>query len=231
MKVCFYVKLENGADYIYTDAVSCVPIFDRSESTDSATDNITADEVEIKPEFKTRSLLLSGQIGVNFFMNLPEIEGVDYSESYMTFSITGRGTTTERDDFDLNFRDQSGKGYYGFTCFVNSIQMADTITATFHYGNGKTVSTDYSVATYIAYFDDHHTGFPNATFNLIKAIGDYGHYSQPFLSEENDWIIGKDYAEMTHYYAKSYDYDAIKKAMESYVFVKNIAGTKVKNAT
>ena len=36
---------------------------------------------------------------------------------------------------------------------------------------------------------------------------------------------------MTHYYAKSYDYDAIKKAMESYVFVKNIAGTKVKNAT
>ena len=65
--------------------------------------------MEIKPEFKTRPLLLSGQIGVNFFMNLPEIEGVDYSESYMTFSIIGRRTTTERDDFDPNFRDQSGK--------------------------------------------------------------------------------------------------------------------------
>lgn len=64
--------------------------------------------MEIKPQFKSKSVLLPGQIGVNFFMNLPEIEGVDYSESYMTFSITDRGTTTECDDFDPNFSDQSG---------------------------------------------------------------------------------------------------------------------------
>ena len=184
-----------------------------------------------EPEFKSKSLVLSGQIGVNFYMNLPEIEGVDYSESYMTFSITGKGTITARDDYDANDRDKGGNGYYGFTCYVNSIQMADTITATFHYGDDQTVLLDYSVADYIAYFDNHPSEYSQTTLDLIKAIADYGHYAQPFLSVENGWTIGTDYAEMTKHYTESFDLDSIKTAIDGYTFVKNIEGSGITKAT
>ena len=186
---------------------------------------------EVKPEFKSKSLVLSGQIGVNFFMKLPEIEGVDYSNSYMTFSITGKGTITARDDYDATFKDKSGNGYYGFTCFVNSIQMADTITATFHYGDDQTVLLDYSVADYIAYFDEHQNEYNQTTLDLIKAIAEYGHYAQPFLSAENGWTIGTDYAEMTKHYTESFDLDSIKTAIDGYTFVKNIEGSGITKAT
>lgn len=192
---------------------------------------VTATYEPAAPEFKSKSLILSGQIGVNFFMKLPEIEGVDYSNSYMTFSITGKGTTTARDNYDATFKDKSGNGYYGFTCFVNSIQMADTITATFHYGDDQTVSLDYSVADYIAYFDDHQNEYNQTTLDLIKAIADYGHYAQPFLSAENGWTIGTDYAEMARYYTDSFDLDSIKTAVQDYAFVKTIEGSGITKAT
>lgn len=192
---------------------------------------VTATFEPAAPEFKSKSLVLSGQIGMNFFMKLPEIEGVDYSNSYMTFSITGKGTTTARDNYDATFKDESGNGYYGFTCFVNSIQMADTITATFHYGDDQTVSLDYSVADYIAYFDEHPSEYNQTTLDLIKAIADYGHYAQPFLSVENGWTIGTDYAEMAKHYTESFDLDSIKTAIDGYTFVKNIEGSGITKAT
>ena len=118
-----------------------------SRISDSAT-VCAAVTPEVRPVFKKQSLVLTGQIGVNFFMDLPEIDGVDYSESYMTFEISGKGTTTEKDVYDSAFKNITGE-YYGFTCYVNSIQMADTITATFHYGDGQTVENKYSVAQYM----------------------------------------------------------------------------------
>ncbi|MBR4132063.1 MAG: hypothetical protein IKT99_03715 [Oscillospiraceae bacterium] len=45
MKACFYVRLENGTDYIYTDAVACDPAIPASEATDAATDNISLPQV------------------------------------------------------------------------------------------------------------------------------------------------------------------------------------------
>ena len=190
-----------------------------------------AEETETVPAFKSSSLVLSGQIGVNFFMCLPEIEGMDYSDSYMTYSITGKGTITERADYDPSFRDRSGNSYYGFTCYVNSIQMADTITATYHYGDGQTVSLDYSIADYIAYFDGRQSEYSQATIGLIKAIADYGHYTQPFLSAQNRWTIGKDYAEMDKHYTDSFELESIRTAVQNYTLTKKIDGSKVTKAT
>ena len=66
-----------------------------SRISDSAT-VCAAVTPEVRPVFKKQSLVLTGQIVVNFFMDLPEIDGVDYSKSYMTFEISGKGTTTEK---------------------------------------------------------------------------------------------------------------------------------------
>ena len=157
------------------------------------------DEPLVEPAFRTHSLLLDGTIGVVFYMELPDIEGVDWSESYMEFSVAGKDGATVTDTFDANDTNDAGT-YYGFTCYVSSIQMADVITATLHYGDGKTVSQTYSVAEYVETFDarlaENPGAFDETTVNLVHALADYGHYAQAYLSRLRGWTIGSDHAEM-----------------------------------
>ena len=175
------------------------------------------------PAFKTQSVVLSGKIGVNFYMDLPEIEGVDYSQSYMTFEISGKGTITERDDYDPNDKAKTGE-YYGFTCYINSIQMADTITATFHYGDDLTVQKDYSIKEYLATFDEYSSQFDDKTVAAVQALADYGHYIQPYLAGVRNWTIGRDYAEMDKYYQNYQELctnqyiSGVKQALKDYAF-------------
>ena len=176
-----------------------------------------------EPSFQKHSLVLSGQIGVNFFLDLPEIEGVDYSNSYVEFTISGKDGATTIDTYDPNDKNPSGE-YYGFTCYVNSIQMAETITAVFHYGEGETVTvTDtYSVKEYVEAFEqrveENPTAFNEKMVEIIKAMADYGHYVQPFLSETRGWVIGDDYAEMDKYYteAETYNFSEVLSAVDTY---------------
>ena len=150
---------------------------------------------EMTPTFTTHSLVLSGLIGVNFFMNLPDAAEVDYSDSYMEFSISGKDGSVSSDSFNPADNGASGSAY-GFTCYVNSIQMADEITATFHYGDGKTLSETYSVAQYVKDFEKQRENFDAATIKAVEAIADYGHFMQPLLSQFRGWTIGTDHAEM-----------------------------------
>ena len=178
----------------------------------------------LMPKFASHSLVLSGKIGVNFFMDLPEIDGIDYSESYMTFTISGKGSVSS-DPVLYDPSHMSVKStYYGFSCYVNSIQMADTITATFHYGDGLTVSETYSVKQYIESFDAYNANpqnvpYDDETIALVHALADYGHYVQPFLAATRGWTVGDgddQYAEMTAVYAKGYNVGAIKTAVADY---------------
>ena len=192
-------------------------------STTTTKRNLTADfkpYLMVAPKFKTHSLVLSGQIGLNFFMDLPSIEGVDYTKSYMTFDISGKGTCTARDNYDPNYMNGS-KTYYGFTCYINSIQMADKITATFHYGDGQTIEETYSVKDYFILFDQNASAFNTKTKNLIQSIADFGHYVQLFLVESGRWTLGTDYAEMDHYYKQSFDLNAIGSAVAKYAVVRD----------
>ena len=146
-----------------------------------------------KPTFKTHSLVLSGLIGINFFMELPEIEGVNYADSYMEFSVSGKDGTVSRDAYDPQERNVTGETY-GFTCYVTSIQMADEITATFHFGEGQTVSQTYSVAQYIKDFEAARDSFDDVTAGAVYAVADYGHFMQKILSQANGWQLGIDHA-------------------------------------
>lgn len=178
---------------------------------------VTATFKEIVPAFKSHSLVLEGQIGVNFYMELPEIEGCNYADSYMTFTIE-HGTCTERDNYDAGHHND--KGYYGFTCYVSAIQMAETITATFHYtvnGEEKTLAPEtYSVKQYFEFYDTHKNSFNEKEQKLIEALADYGHYAQIFLAASNDWTIGTDYANMNIVYTNSYDFATVQNGVASY---------------
>ena len=182
---------------------------------DSAVVSVSSAQEETRqPSFRNQSLLLSGQIGVNFYMDLPDLEGVDYSQSYMTFEI-GHGPVTERDGYDPGFMNATGE-YHGFTCYVNSIQMAEPVTAVFHYEQGgeeKSVEKSYSVSDYFNAFDNAVSNgsiTDETTICLVHSLADYGHYVQPFLADARNWTLGEDYAVMEKHYADSYDMETIK---------------------
>ncbi len=101
--------------------------------------------------------------------------------------------------------------YYGFTCNINSIQMADTITATYCYkdadGNDKTVIDTCTVEEYLNKFTQEDGA---EIFALIQAINDYGYYAQQFLSQyaKETWTLGTDHKEMAKVNTTAYEYTA-----------------------
>ncbi len=173
--------------------------------------------VPFVPTFEVQNLVLSGKIGVNFYMDLSGLTDEEKAASYMAFEISGKGEVNERDNFDEKDLNQTG-AYYGFTCYVSSIQMADTITATFHYGEDKRIEKTYSVKEYIEAFDKSQSSYDATTVALVHAMADYGYYAQQFLSARNGWTIGEDYAEFDKCYTDSYSTSATD--LDSYKFSK-----------
>ena len=98
--------------------------------------------------------------------------------------------------------------------------MAEDVHAVFHYGAGGelTVEDSYSVETYVLYLVGHSDSFTDETVALAKAIADYGHYAQIYLTEVHNIEDGK-YAEMQTYYTESYDIDAVRTAVDEYKLV------------
>ncbi|MBQ7599529.1 MAG: InlB B-repeat-containing protein, partial [Clostridia bacterium] len=149
----------------------------------AVTSDITLDAVWAEgsvPAFRTHTMLLTGQIGVVFYADVPEAYR-DINGTYVTFSINGNEVSTEY--FDPGFTNNNG--YYGFVCFVNSAQMSETIDADLHYGGDGAsagITEDaFSVREYVTYMVDHESLYPEKAVALVKAIADYGHYMTPFL--------------------------------------------------
>ncbi len=180
------------------------------------------------PTFRTVSLVLSGRIGVNFFVDLTMLEGAEREASYVTFEVNG---VTQDVPYDVDFTDARTGKYHGFTCYVNSIQMAEDIQATLHYGDGLIVGMVYSVEDYVKYAEGHRGSFDAKVLSLVECLADYGHYAQPMLAAENGWVIGEDYAEMKTHFTDSYDLVDIKAGLAGYAAKKDFGGTRVGSAT
>ncbi len=193
------------------------------------------------PELKSHSLTLSGAIGVDYFMDLSSLDDATRQASYMEFAVgEGAKQATYTASFDAGFTDAGGRGYYGFSCPTSSVQMADAIAATFHYGDEELKLPDYSVKDYIKAVDKYQrdnegtsSAFSDKTVALIHAIADYGHFAQPYLSAENGWEMGTDYARMDQFYTDSYEADlaGIKSALAASAVTKFVEGTPVASAT
>lgn len=143
----------------------------------------------LPPEFDSASLVLSGEIGVNFYMNIPAYA----NGGKMVFTVSGKnGKTTEINCSDATVVD----GQYKFTCYVNAIQMADTITATYYYGtdNAEMIVQTYSVQQYINAVAS--SGQPDTVKALAAALANYGHYTQLWLAAENNFTIDGDHAKI-----------------------------------
>ncbi len=163
---------------------------------------IAQDDYKEPPTFEKASLILGGQIGVNFFLDLPDVEGADYSNSCMKFSINGEESS--EDSFNPEDMNDTGE-YYCFTCPISSIQMADVITAKYCYtvnGEDYYVQMEYSAKEYINNFmgdltqDDYDDPKKKVVIDLVQTLADYGYYAQEYLSGIRGWTIGVDHYPM-----------------------------------
>lgn len=179
-----------------------------------------------RAKFNGHRLLLSGQIGVQFGMDLSKLNANESAASYMVFTVNGTDTRVNTSTLTPS------EGRYIFTCFVNVLQMAEPIQATFHYGeNGaQTVTNRFSVKDYVTYMEQHPNGYSVEAINLTKAIADYGHYAQIFLTKVNR-IAPDKYAQMNTFYQNSYTVDDVKSASAAYQMGLDRGSSKIAGAT
>lgn len=220
----------------YTFTVKAV--FGAFEGAKSFTVKITAGggtelpeaEDDIAPEFKAHQPDLDGIIVVNFYAYMPEISGVNYNNSYVNFKILNDTSYNPTQEYDPSFTAAGKLGtYYGFRCCVTSVQMADPITATLHYGNGLTVEHTYKLTDYLDKYY-YASATPELLRNVVGAMKDYGHYAQIALAEVNGWEIGKDHLETnaTNVYTAS-DIEEARQAVDDYAKSWNVGNSGIKS--
>ena len=196
------LHFDNGSDRLITKDEL---IFEESEDYDPAepgtyTVTVSYNGIEYgtiqvtfelpQPTFESHSLVLTGEIGVNFYMNLPG-DPAYYEDSYMTFSCTGL-------DADPVYPDpgfMNDSGWYGFTCYVNTLQMAEKITAVFHYGedNAETVEDTYSVLEYLNNANSYYAQdkISQEAAQAASALKEYGYFAQQYLSRIHGFSLGE----------------------------------------
>ena len=214
-----------GKDFVYwlVQVANGEAKFMEIGETIVATDNVNVTAVygdaATEPEFKTYGVTLTGQIGLNIFLNLPEVEGANYDDSYVEFTVDGnRRGRTVKVSRDPNFRDVNTGTYYGFTLPLSSIEMAQNVTATFHYslnGEDKAITKEgITVENYINAWIAK--GITGTDLGLAQALADYGYHVQQFLSQTNKWSLGSDYTAVTTVFTRDYNKDDVLQQLAQY---------------
>ena len=128
------------------------------------------------------SLSLSGNIGVNFYMELSD-EVVADDKAYMQFTLpNGEKPQVEVSEAEKVTLDN--KEYYVFSCEVAAKEMDDIITAQIITADGKGVAYKYTVREYAEYILDEANGYDDNTKAVVSAMLSYGDYAKAYFSGE-----------------------------------------------
>ena len=179
------------------------------------------------PEFTGHSMQLSGQIGLQFFVELPsDVVG----DCYMTFSDEyGHIDSTHPYELIRSNKTTSSTPYYYAQINISSIQMAEQITPVVHCGDRTFTGESYSAQDYINW-GLNNLNPTSREYKIICALADYGHYSQPYLSQQNGWNETQ-YPTMNTYMTASYNYEDVKEATAINEIVRNVDNTVFSSVT
>ena len=213
--------------------VSTTPPTDGSDYVEVVVNGVTYyKEAAADPEFSGYSLILTGTVGLTFYVHVPDSADWTKEDSYMTFEISGKGGLVSDTAYfdDNNMINPGSTTFYGFTCNVTALQMADKITATYHVMNGstevKTITNTCSVENYIkVVVKNSNNAFGERDIALAKALADYGHYVQLYLSGLRGFALAADndnaYAPMNTYY-DAFSVSDAKSAVADYGIVRSV---------
>ena len=137
------------------------------------------------------SLSLTGNIGVNFYMELSNKIIAD-KDAYMQFTLPN-GTITKVlvSEAQTNTTINAEKTYYRFPCEVASYEMTQDIKAQMFDGNGKCGKEyTYTVRDYAQYLIDHVDLYQDA-YPFAVAMLNYGACSQKYFNKAVDELANK----------------------------------------
>ena len=147
------------------------------------------------------SLSLTGNIGVNFYMELTD-DIVNDESAYMNFTLPN-GTTSKvyvsgtHEDGSTATTDttvKNGVTYYVFTCEVAAKEMTSDIKAQMIGNNGEKTGKvyTYTVKEYADYILSHTSAegsnYGSATVQLVKGMLNYGGAAQKYFGYKTDQL-------------------------------------------
>lgn len=190
--------LVGGAGTVY-DSGRTAGIYARIDGGTEAPGYLTKKDIS----FKTNSMTLGGSISLNFYVSLVGVPEDKLDSTKVDFTVNGKNYTSK---LDRNKR--NSKGYYGFTCPLDAVSMADEVQAVLTYygpdGRKATLSTSSTAETYLNKFNENDRV---ELWNIIQAINDFGYYMQLYLSAHSGkpWTLGVDHAAMKKAYMSKSD--------------------------
>ena len=124
------------------------------------------------------SLTLNGDIGVNFYLHVPDATDA----ARVIFTVDGVQTQAP---IDLSkYTVDGGRRFYKFTCDVAAAQIDTEITGVIVNGDAQSEEFTYSVQDYLTEAQQTH-GDDAAFMTLVSSLATYGYYANE-LFEYND---------------------------------------------
>ena len=137
------------------------------------------------------SLSLTGNIGVNFYMELSDKIIAD-ENAYMQFTLpNGTVTKVPVSEAQTNATIKEGTTYYRFPCEVSSYEMTQDIKAQMFDGNGNCGKEyTYTVRDYAQYILNHVDLYVD-TYPFAVAMLNYGACSQKYFNQAVEELANK----------------------------------------
>ena len=137
------------------------------------------------------SLSLTGNIGVNFYMELTDQIIAD-KDAYMQFTLpNGTVTKVPVSAAQTNTTIKEGTTYYKFPCEVSSYEMTQDIKAQMFDGNGNCGKEyTYTVRDYAQYIIKNSSSYVDA-YPFAVAMLNYGACSQKYFNKAVDELANK----------------------------------------
>lgn len=137
------------------------------------------------------SLSLTGNIGVNFYMELSDKIITD-ENAYMQFTLpNGTVTKVPVSEAQTNTTIKEGTTYYRFPCEVSSYEMTQDIKAQMFDGNGNCGKEyTYTVRDYAQYILNHVDLYVD-TYPFAVAMLNYGACSQKYFNQAVEELANK----------------------------------------
>lgn len=146
----------------------------------------------IGAELAGYTLSLSGNIGVNFYMELDESVVAD-ATAYMQFTLPNGSAKIMVSDAVKDTTIIPGKTYYMFTCEVAAKEMTSEIKAQIITANGNSTEYSYTVKKYADYIIANN--YSDETKALVKAMLNYGGHAQTYFEYNTDQMANVDLTE------------------------------------
>ena len=183
-----------------------------------------------------------GRIAYRASVTIPEVDGYDWSDSVMTFTVrpTGDAATAQAKTVKVPFaKATTSKGADGlaiatFVLPLSAIEMGQQVTSTFSYTNGgkdasveMTDTLEGQVMSFVRGCQDE------ARVAYAKALHDFGYTSRVFFGTcGNGNVTEGKYNNMLERYTEAFDRDGAKAGIRSELEAigagKDIAGSQVK---